>query len=71
MNKISQQQRIRDYINEHGSITQMDATFILGCTKLSTRISEMRRNGENIVGEMETGKKQMGRNLPLYEIQNG
>ena len=71
MNKISQHQRIRDYIKEHGSITQMDANFVLGCTKLSTRISEMRRNGENIIGEMEIGKNKWGETCRYMRYRMG
>lgn len=56
----SQKELIREYIKEHGSITQMDANFDLSITKLSTRISEMRRNGENIVGEIEKGVNKFG-----------
>lgn len=60
MPKVSQQNRIRKYMEEHGSITQMEATHELSCTKLSTRISEMRANGENIIGTMETSTNKFG-----------
>lgn len=60
MPKVSQQNRIRDYMKKHGSITQMEATHELSCTKLSTRISEMRANGELIIGTMETGFNKFG-----------
>ncbi len=56
----SQKELIREYIKVHGSITQMDANFDLSITKLSTRISEMRRNGENIIGETEKGVNKFG-----------
>ena len=46
MNKATQHQRIREYIDEHGSITPFEAWSALGITKLSTRINEMIRNGE-------------------------
>lgn len=41
---MTQYQKIIDYIEKHGSITPLDA-FPMGITKLSTRVSEMRRKG--------------------------
>lgn len=55
---MTQYQKIINFIEKHGSITPMDA-FPLGITKLSTRVSEMRRKGImefKIV--METGVNQ-------------
>ena len=55
---MTQYQKIINYIEKHGSITPMDA-FPMGITKLSTRVSEMRRKGImqfKIV--METGLNQ-------------
>jgi hypothetical protein len=67
----SQKELIRDYIKKHGSITQMDANFDLSITKLSTRISETRRNGENIVGEMEIGKNKWGETCRYMRYRMG
>lgn len=41
----TQKQEILDYIEQYGSITSMEAFAEIGCTKLSTRISELRREG--------------------------
>ena len=71
MSKISQQQRIREYINEHGSLTQNDANYKLGITKLSTRISEMRKNGEVILGEMETSENRWGETCRYMRYRMG
>lgn len=49
--KETQHDRIVDYIRTHGSITTLDAYRDLGITKLTTRISEMRRMGIVIEGE--------------------
>lgn len=46
--KAKQQQRIYAFMEEHGSITPMDAFSKLGITKLSTRIGEMMRKGIDI-----------------------
>ena len=45
---MTQKDLIRDYIEKHGSITPFEAFTELGCTKLATRISEMRADGEII-----------------------
>lgn len=52
--------RIIAYIKEHGSITPMDAYHKLSITKLSTRVSEMRRRGIEFHIVMEKGKNQFG-----------
>lgn len=54
--KTTQHDRIVDYIKKHGSITTLDAYNDLGITKLTTRISEMRRMGMTIIGERVTVK---------------
>ena len=48
---MTQAERIREYMHDFGSITPMDTFRDLGITKLATRISEMRANGEIIFGE--------------------
>lgn len=45
---MTQRERILKYLDEHGSITPMQAFSDLGITKLATRISEMIRCGEKI-----------------------
>lgn len=51
-NNPTQARRILDYISEHGSITQFEAIRDLGVMRLASRISELRRNGVEIVSEM-------------------
>lgn len=48
MGKVTQKDRIRKYIADYGSITPFQAFADLGVTKLSTRISEMIQEGEQI-----------------------
>lgn len=45
------QQRVFDYINEHGSITTQQANKELGETRLSARIFELKHKGVNIQDE--------------------
>lgn len=47
-----QHDRIRQYIDDFGSITPMQAFSDLGITKLSTRICEMEKKGFQIKREM-------------------
>ena len=54
--KATQAQRILDYIEEFGSITQMDALKDLGVMRLASRISDLKRQGYPILSKMETVK---------------
>lgn len=44
--------RIIDYMKQFGSITQYQALADLGVMRLASRISELRKQGYNIKGEM-------------------
>jgi hypothetical protein len=46
-----QNERILDYMDKHGSITQFEA-YQLGILRLASRISDMRRLGYSISREM-------------------
>lgn len=48
---MTQQQRILKYMDDFGSITTYEAFADLGITKLTTRISELRRKGYEILQE--------------------
>lgn len=48
----TQAQRILDYMQEHGSITQLEALKDLGVFRLASRISELRKNGHQISSQM-------------------
>lgn len=47
----TQKRRILDHLAKHEGITTYDAFIELGITKLTTRISELRRDGYDIVSE--------------------
>lgn len=59
-NKVNQHDRILQYMRDFDSITTLDAFRDLGITKLTTRISEMRRMGINIIGTPETVENRYG-----------
>ena len=52
MTKITQQQRVIDYIRETGSITQLEAIKELGVLRLSAVIFDLKKNGCAIKSEL-------------------
>lgn len=48
----TQAQRILGYMENHGSITQLEALKDLGVFRLASRISELRRKGYKIESQM-------------------
>ena len=60
MAKISQCERILDYIADNGSITQLDAMREFGCMRLASRISDLKRQGIPVKRTMETSKNRYG-----------
>lgn len=56
----TQVQRIHQYLIDFGSITQFEAMRDLGVMRLASRISEMRKDGLNIVCRMETTRNRYG-----------
>lgn len=71
--KVTQAQRILDYIEEFGSITQMDALKDLGVMRLASRISDLKRQGYPILSKMETVKNRFDENcyIKRYYLQGG
>lgn len=58
---MTQHELILKYIADFGSITPMEAFSDLGVTKLSTRISEMRKKGTEFKIETIKGKNRYGK----------
>ena len=52
--------KILQYLTDFGSITQLEALRDLGVMRLASRISELRKNGINIIGEQITVKNRYG-----------
>jgi hypothetical protein len=61
--KVSQCERILDYIEKNGSITQIDALREFGCMRLASRISDIKRQGVSIRRTMETSKNRYGESV--------
>lgn len=60
MNKVKQTDRVLAYIREFGSISQLEALRDLGVMRLASRISDLRRQGEDIVSWREAVKNRYG-----------
>ncbi len=54
--KPTQNERILNYIEEFGSITQLDALRDLGVMRLASRVSDLRSKGYNIISKTEAVK---------------
>lgn len=49
----TQNERVLDYMREHGSITQLQAMQDLGVMRLASRIADLRRQGYTIIAATE------------------
>lgn len=58
--KPTQNERILAYMQEFGSITQIDALRDLGVMRLASRISDMRKQGHHIISNIEAVKNRYG-----------
>ena len=58
--KPTQNERILDYIDKFGSITQYEALRDLGVMRLASRISDLKSLGYPLVGEMVVVKNRYG-----------
>lgn len=56
---MTQCERILQYIDEHGSITDEEARS-LKIHRLASRIHDLRKSGKNIVSETIKGKNEYG-----------
>ena len=58
--KPTQAQRVLDYMQEKGSITQFEALEILGVMRLASRISELKKKGYPITSKPVVVKNRYG-----------
>lgn len=69
--KTTQNDRILEYITENGSITQIQALQDIGCMRLASRISDLRRQGYNIVSESVAIKNRYGEKCYIKKYSFG
>ena len=72
-NKPTQNERILDYMQRFGSITQFYAMRDLGVMRLASRISDMRSMGIPIEGKIEVVTNRFGEKgyIKRYSLKEG
>ena len=60
--KATQSERVLEYIEEFGSITQLEALKDLGVMRLASRISDLKKLGYPISSNIEAVKNRFGEN---------
>lgn len=63
MARVTQADRIIDYIKEHGSITQKEAYHEFDCTRLAAQIFLIKESGIPIRRTIETARNRYGRTV--------
>lgn len=56
MSKATQAERVLSYMRDFGGITQLEALKDIGCMRLASRISDLKKQGYPIKGETITVK---------------
>ena len=67
----TQAQRVLAYIEEHGSITQKEALIDLGVMRLASRVSELKKKGYDITGEMVKVENRFGDSCRIKKYSMG
>ena len=72
---MKQTDKILDYMQRYSTITTMQAFMDLGCTRLSSRIRDLRRAGYAIGAKTVTGVNRFGekvsyKSYSLREVEN-
>ena len=65
----SQCNRVLKYMETHGSINQRAAMEELGCMRLASRISDLRRAGHSIKRQFVKGKNRYGEPVRFAEYK--
>ena len=65
--KATQCDKVLAYMKEFGSITQLDALHDLGCMRLASRISDLRKQGIAIGRRMKTSKNRYREDVTFAE----
>lgn len=63
--KLTQCEQIVEYMKKYGGITQLEAYLDIGCWRLASRISDLRRRGYAIRKETVRVKNRHGQNVPI------
>ncbi len=71
--KTTQAERVLSYMEQFGSITQMDALNDLGVMRLASRISDLKKMGYPITSDVEAVKNRYQETcyIKRYSLQRG
>lgn len=61
----TQSERVKDYMEEFGSITQLDAIRDLGVMRLAARIGELKQKGVPIESSFDKVKNRYGEDVQV------
>lgn len=72
MPKMTQCERILRHLNDHGSITSLEAMSEYGIMRLASRINDLKRMGHPILSERVTGKNRYDEttSYSIYRLAN-
>jgi hypothetical protein len=62
-----QTEKVLRFMQQHGSVTSLDAFELLGCHRLAARIFEIREAGYPVKKESKTGKNRFGETVCYTE----
>ena len=68
---MSQCAQIKKYMEDHGSITQIEAVNEFNCYRLSARIHDLRKIGVKIETKNERNKNNSGTHARYFLIKDG
>ncbi len=73
MSRATQADRVLDYMEKFGSITQLEALKDLGVMRLASRISDLKKLGYPIKSDVETVKNRFDENcyIKRYSLAGG
>lgn len=67
--KKTQCERIIEYITEFGSITTLEAFKDIGCTRLASRICDLKRKGYKFDSSFVKGKNRYGETVTYKQYR--
>lgn len=71
MKKPTQCERIVKYMQDFGSITTLQAFTDLGCTRLASRVNDLRNQGYDIKSKFVSGKNRYDETVSYKEYYLG
>lgn len=70
-NRMTQNEQVLDYMRRYGSITALDAIRDLGCMRLASRISDLKKEGHNIMAVKKAVTRRDGTKAYIAEYKLG